>query len=53
MTESTALHAWSTRPRPALDRDAVHRQVAIAGRRTARRHRLAERVRAVADRLEA
>lgn len=36
-----------------VDRDARHRAQLAAGRRRARRHRLAERVRSVADRLEA
>lgn len=37
---------------PAADRDARNRADIHAARRQARRHRLAQRVRSVADRLE-
>ncbi len=37
---------------PSLDRDARNRVAAVTTRRRARRHRLAERVRSVADRLD-
>jgi hypothetical protein len=53
MNDTTELHAWSARhTRPTIDRDAVHRATVVATRRSTRRHRLAERVRSVADRLE-
>lgn len=41
-----------THAEPAADREARNRAALTAARRQARRHRLAERVRSVADRLE-
>jgi hypothetical protein len=38
---------------PAVDHDARNRAAVTADRRRARRHRLADRFRSVADRLEA
>lgn len=56
MNDATELLAYELRRRrttPSDDRDARNRSVVVTARRVARRHRLAQRVRSVADRLEA
>lgn len=56
MNPSTELLDYElrrTRTATATDRDAANRAAARGARRTARRHRLADRVRSVADRLDA
>ena len=56
MNDATELLAYELRRRrttPSDDRDARHLSTLVTSRRRARRHRLAERVRSVADRLEA
>jgi hypothetical protein len=55
MNSTELLHQELRRPyaTPSADRDARNRADALALRRQARRHRLAVKVRSVADRLEA
>ena len=55
MNPSTELLDYElrrTHTTTATDRDASNRAAVRGARRTARRHRLADRVRAVADRLD-
>lgn len=55
MEHSTELLDYElrrTRTTPTSDRDARNLAAARGSRRAARRHRLAERVRSVADRLD-